>query len=29
MPREAIRLGAADQVVPLGRIPEAILRLCR
>jgi chemotaxis response regulator CheB len=29
MPREAIRLGAADQVVPLDLIPEAILRLCR
>jgi two-component system, chemotaxis family, protein-glutamate methylesterase/glutaminase len=25
MPREAILLGAADQVLPLGRIPAALL----
>jgi len=27
MPREAIRLGAADQILPLDKIPEAILSL--
>jgi two-component system chemotaxis response regulator CheB len=26
MPREAIRLGAVDQVVSLERIPEAVLK---
>jgi two-component system chemotaxis response regulator CheB len=29
MPREAIRLGAADQVMPLARIPEAIVAYSR
>jgi two-component system chemotaxis response regulator CheB len=29
MPREAVRLGAADHVVPLGRIPAAILSQLR
>ena len=28
MPREAIALGAADQVTPLDRIPSAILASC-
>jgi two-component system chemotaxis response regulator CheB len=26
MPREAIQLGAVDQVLPLGRIPTALLQ---
>jgi chemotaxis response regulator CheB len=26
MPKEAIRLGAADSVVPLHQIPEMVLR---
>ncbi|ABC81157.1 protein-glutamate methylesterase/protein-glutamine glutaminase [Anaeromyxobacter dehalogenans] len=29
MPREAIRLGAADRVLPLPAIPPELLRLCR
>ncbi len=29
MPKEAIRRGAVDEVLPLGRIPEAILRRAR
>src|SRR5204863_7703542 len=28
MPNEAIKTGAMDHVLPLGRIPEAIQRLC-
>ena len=28
MPREAIQRGAAQSVVPLGRIPEQVLRVC-
>ncbi len=29
MPRSAIELGAADQVLPLDRIPQAIIRACQ
>ncbi len=28
MPREAVALGAADEILPLGRIPMAILQAC-
>ena len=28
MPNEAIKTGAVERVLPLGRIPEAIHRLC-
>lgn len=29
MPREAVKLGAADQVMPLSAIPQALLQSCR
>ena len=29
MPKEAIKLGAADKIVPLNKIPESILTLLK